>query len=445
MISLGNGGAFPEIHFLQYPLDMGLHVTSIAVKQHRSLAATTGPEAALITTPPPGSSHSGASSTSLVIHQNASSALDPKRYAVAALQKPPEEDVAASLAATQRMVDERLKELGHGQKGEASVDPQLDPFARKMVAKQPKVVPGQLTIVAADASSDPSAVIRSPPKKRTTADDELASVPMCISGWKNPKNLVIPLELRQEADTTNRDKPAMSNAHIKLAMALQEKHKEQEQVKQERERAEREESDRRQSELEAEAAAKALEQLAHHRAEQLRLSKNETREDRQERRRLEREQRQREKEEEHRQRRLRVAAERIGTTVEELEGSHALMEALNSAQHPSDPHQSHDSRLSNMKAAHGSDDHHRGGGAGPDDMAASAGVGMVVNDVSQLSNSRIADEMKRLADPRYQVPDGVRPRLDDATGEEKDDHDEDDDDDAFGIGELLKRGKRPRQ
>lgn len=234
----GDGGAFPEIHVAQYPLDMGK-------KEQRGDSKTL----------PLNVDKDGNIAYDAIVKQgqNASkvvhsqhSALVPKLHDVteAELRRPDEEEIADATektrAALEKVVNKKISSASNvlgapkakeaptyikytpSQQGaafnsgakervirmiEAPVDPLEPPkFKHKKVPKGP--------------GSPPVPVMHSPPRAVTVRDQQDWKIPPSISNWKNPKGYTIPLDKRLAADGRSLQDVQINDNFAKLAEAL---------------------------------------------------------------------------------------------------------------------------------------------------------------------------------------------------------------------------------
>ncbi|ROW02687.1 hypothetical protein VSDG_01873 [Cytospora chrysosperma] len=216
----GDGGAFPEIHVAQYPLDMG-----------RKGGSSTKSNALALTVDGDGKvkydaiARQGHAADRIV--QTSFKDLIPLRQRADAgeinLERPSEEEVAATTertkAALERLVSgavasQKPKNVNIGgprdatfvrytpanQMGDSSkkqdrimkiVERQKDPMEppKFRIKKIPRGPP-----------SPPPPVMRSPPRKLTAQDQEDWRIPPPVSNWKNPKGFTVPLDKRLAAD-----------------------------------------------------------------------------------------------------------------------------------------------------------------------------------------------------------------------------------------------------
>jgi SNW domain-containing protein 1 len=210
----GDGGAFPEIHVAQYPLNMG----------RKSMSSVSGRSKALEV-----DEHGRIKWDALmnyeqgqIVHSTALSLVE-KQFKAQVLERPDEEEVQKTTERTrqalEQIVDGKIRaarpsstvsavvrqgseptyirytpsQSGGGHAGgsqqrivrmvEAQVDP-LEPAKFKH-----KRAPG-------GPPSPPVPVMHSPPKKITHEDQEAWKIPPCISNWKNNKGYTIPLDKR---------------------------------------------------------------------------------------------------------------------------------------------------------------------------------------------------------------------------------------------------------
>ena len=67
----------------------------------------------------------------------------------------------------------------------------------------------------------PSApVMHSPPKKLTPEEQKQWEIPTSFSNWKNPKGVIVPLEIREQADGRHLIEESIHDVHAKLADSL---------------------------------------------------------------------------------------------------------------------------------------------------------------------------------------------------------------------------------
>ena len=237
----GDGGAYPEVHVAQYPLDMGKKGTA---STSNALAMRVDNEGK---TKYDEIARRGHSESRIV--QASFKDLIPLRQRADAgeldLQRPSQELVQATKERTQ----EALQALVSGQtaaqrpklvQGRSKDEPtyvKYTPTAQmgqaqgntriikiQQLQKDPmeppkfkhKKIPGR-------APSPPPPVLHSPPRKLTAEDQEMWRIPPPISNWKNPKGYTVPLDKRLAADgrglqdVTINDKFAQMNEALAAA------------------------------------------------------------------------------------------------------------------------------------------------------------------------------------------------------------------------------------
>ncbi|KAF2797981.1 hypothetical protein K505DRAFT_297375 [Melanomma pulvis-pyrius CBS 109.77] len=215
----GDGGAFPEVHVAQYPLDMGrkgtastsnalaMRVDNEGKTKYDEIARRGHGDSRIIQ----------ASFKDLIpLRQRADAGeLDLERPSQELVEATKErtalalQSLVAGQTAAQRpkMVKGRTKEeptfvrfTPTAQMGESHVNKtrilkiqkkQIDPmeppkFKHKRIPRGPP--------------SPPPPVLHSPPRKLTAEDQELWKIPPPISNWKNPKGYTVPLDKRLAAD-----------------------------------------------------------------------------------------------------------------------------------------------------------------------------------------------------------------------------------------------------
>jgi SNW domain-containing protein 1 len=233
----GDGGAFPEIHVLQYPLDMGRPGTkssalvSVDVDEHGKVRYD-----AIVKT-------QGANSTKIV----RSSISDVKGGAAAEDKVAlPGQDEAAETA---RRTHEALQALVEGKQAKSA------PTIRSMAAKEDKAqyiryesnpdAPGynpdvgQRVIRMVEAQVDPMEpprhkvqkavrgpgsppvpVLHSPSRKLSKEEEADWKIPPVVSNWKNSRGFTIPLDKRLAADGRHLQEHTINNKFATLAEAL---------------------------------------------------------------------------------------------------------------------------------------------------------------------------------------------------------------------------------
>eukprot|EP00796_Vickermania_ingenoplastis_P001319 gene1319-765_t len=328
-----DGGAYPQLYFVQFPMGMGRGLVKAARHAH-SAAAGSAPV-----------SSSSTLSTALTFPSSGARVDYPTREAVLSPAERTEETVAATYAALEAKLLSSAAQVDGG------------PGTNRRPAN------GSLTIFVAPPTADEAAasgelpIIRSPTKNKkssvwlqagkgkaaggtgsstaltttsstsTSTESGGVAVPSCISAWRNKKKLIIPIEQRiaHEVDERTDTSTAMGDHMVELAIAMRSAQKEVQAEQEVKLQAQREEAERQQAALEAEEALKA-QKLQQEKAAALaqQQQRKETRAERLERIRVERELREREQRE-IRLRRLRErAAKRLNMSVEALEEDEEL-------------------------------------------------------------------------------------------------------------------------
>lgn len=240
----GDGGAFPEIHVKQYPLDMGR-------KKQRGSTVSAGVDAegnvrydSAVRAQHRGRSIVHSTFTDLVERDSASAggvtdanslarpSEDAEREAAArtaaALSKIVDGKVATAKpvnvpeGAAKRLDSTRLIRYTPSQGGsghnsgaqqriikmvEAQVDPMEPPkFKHKKVPRGP--------------GEAPVPVMHSPPRKTTVEDQQAWKIPPCISQWKNSKGYTIALDKRVGADGRGLQTVTVNDNFARMAQAL---------------------------------------------------------------------------------------------------------------------------------------------------------------------------------------------------------------------------------
>ncbi|NXE76855.1 SNW1 protein, partial [Cochlearius cochlearius] len=210
----GDGGAFPEIHVAQYPLDMGRKK-----KMSNALAVQVDAEGKIKYD---AIARQGQSKDKVILLQICRLACIPgkvvsvncmkmevrKEYlavcrelsALIALFRytPSQQGVAFNSGAKQRVI--RMVEM--------QKDP-MEPPRFKINKKIPRGPP-----------SPPAPVMHSPSRKMTVKEQQEWKIPPCISNWKNAKGYTIPLDKRLAADGRGLQTVHINENFAKLAEAL---------------------------------------------------------------------------------------------------------------------------------------------------------------------------------------------------------------------------------
>mmetsp|Transcript_31539 Transcript_31539/g.38863 ORF Transcript_31539/g.38863 Transcript_31539/m.38863 type:complete len:446 (-) Transcript_31539:889-2226(-) len=229
----GDGGAFPEIHVVQFPLDMGrpnrkqgsVLTTTVNDRGEVEFDAIVKRDGQKVW-----------SSASDLVEANGSRQLS--------LDEPSEEEKQRSLESTKAALDAivglkvsatKVTQLpddpgvsssqyityapssnganGEGGKArvirmvEAPVDPlELPKFKHKKIPHGP--------------GEDPVPVMQAPPKKLTAEEQREWKIPPCVSNWKNAKGYTVPLDKRLAADGRGLAEVTINDKFAKLSEAL---------------------------------------------------------------------------------------------------------------------------------------------------------------------------------------------------------------------------------
>ncbi|KAJ9451581.1 Puff-specific protein Bx42 [Diplonema papillatum] len=211
-IDFGDGGAFPEIHRSQFPLDMGR-----PDRKSNALAVVTDSKGVIQNT----AVARVGGDVSRTVYSKYSDLL-PKDYTEEDLQRPTDEELDDSLAKAQQMLMAKVNAKtnanrpGHVEKQDteakifrytpsdtATGAPAVKNRMIKMVEMQrDPLEPPRFRVRNAPGGppSPPAPVLHSPPKKLTLQDMQDTKVPPSISDYKNPKGYIIPMDKRMAAD-----------------------------------------------------------------------------------------------------------------------------------------------------------------------------------------------------------------------------------------------------
>ncbi|CAG8466303.1 3939_t:CDS:10 [Paraglomus occultum] len=182
----GDGGAFPEIHMAQYPLDMGRKKTGTS---GGSLTLQVDAE---------GSIRYDAIARKIKAAQPKNVKTNkPATEPTYIRYTPAQQGESFNSGASQRII--RMVEM--------PTDPMEPPkFKHKKVPRGPP--------------SPPAPVLHSPPRKTSAKEQQEWVIPPCISNWKNAKGYTIPLDKRLAADGRGLQEVTINDNFAKLSEAL---------------------------------------------------------------------------------------------------------------------------------------------------------------------------------------------------------------------------------
>lgn len=372
-LSFGDGGAFADLPYIQFPLGMGMHRAPLSISAPAS-GTTAGSRSSggdgvakqLGASRPPldrsSSRHpitATTPSTALTVSTSSLSNAVGRPAPSSQIGETAEATTARTARALQRVLADS-QEPANDFSGQATGGSGSSGLRRKLnEEKLAIVVPASAEEAAA---SDPAPIIRSPTKQKQSAftnalqphrgkgeaesavaissnaqetvpatNGSSVAVPFCVSSWINRKKLIVPVEQRiaQQHEDAREGQGGIGDSVFELAVAMQRTTKEVTAELQAKERAREEEEERRQAALEAAEAEKAR-QLLEEKAAELAANaqRRETREQRMERIRLERRFREQEKVAKQQQRVRERAAARLNISVDDLEADEQLLRAV---------------------------------------------------------------------------------------------------------------------
>lgn len=216
----GDGGAFPEIHIAQYPLDMGRKGGSSS--KSNALALTVDESGKVKYDAIAKQGHADGR-----IVQTSFKDLIPLRQRADAgeinLERPSQEEVAATAERTKAaleklvsgaLVSQKPKTINTGGKKDPTFvrytpanqmgdnSKKQDRIMKIVERQRDPMEPPKFRIkkIPRGPPSPPPPVLRSPPRKLTAQDQEDWRIPPPVSNWKNPKGFTVPLDKRLAAD-----------------------------------------------------------------------------------------------------------------------------------------------------------------------------------------------------------------------------------------------------
>ncbi|MCJ1461216.1 mRNA splicing protein [Mycoblastus sanguinarius] len=232
------GGAFPEIHFAQYPLDMGKKSSSTS----NALAVQVDGEGKVKYNEIARQGHNA----SRTVHTSFKD-LIPLRHRSDAgdisLDRPSEEEQAAQTEKTKAALDKLVSGAVTAQKPKSvkGVTRDAPTYVRYTPANQMgdltrkndrimKIVSKQqdpfeppkhkIKRIPRSGPSPPPPLMRSPPRKLTAEDQEAWKIPPIVSNWKNPKGYTVPLDKRLAADGRGLQDVTINDKFAQFAEAL---------------------------------------------------------------------------------------------------------------------------------------------------------------------------------------------------------------------------------
>ncbi|KAK9481261.1 SKIP/SNW domain-containing protein [Lipomyces japonicus] len=237
----GDGGAFPEINVLQYPLDMGNKKASTS----NALAIQVDAEGKIKYDAIARQGHS----SKRIIHTSFAELIPLRQRANIGelnLSRPSDEEVADTTAKTKAAFDAiilgktkegQAKSLSDSKKAGDATYVRYTPS--NMMGERGDVEHRQRIIKLVDLPEDPMAppkfkhtkiprgppsppapIMHSPPRKLTAADQEAFNIPPSVSKWKNPKGYTIALDKRVAADGRGLEDTKINDNFAKFSEAL---------------------------------------------------------------------------------------------------------------------------------------------------------------------------------------------------------------------------------
>ncbi|KAJ4413648.1 mRNA splicing protein [Gnomoniopsis sp. IMI 355080] len=216
----GDGGAFPEIHIAQYPLDMGRKGGSSSKSNALALTVDEGGKVKYDAIAKQGHAEGR-------IVQTSFKDLIPLRQRADAgeinLERPSQAEVAATAERTKAaleklvsgaLVSQKPKNINTGGKKDPTFvrytpanqmgdnSKKQDRIMKIVERQRDPMEPPKFRIkkIPRGPPSPPPPVLRSPPRKLTAQDQEDWRIPPPVSNWKNPKGFTVPLDKRLAAD-----------------------------------------------------------------------------------------------------------------------------------------------------------------------------------------------------------------------------------------------------
>ncbi|EDL02956.1 SNW domain containing 1, partial [Mus musculus] len=233
----GDGGAFPEIHVAQYPLDMGRKK-----KMSNALAIQVDPEGKIKYD---AIARQGQSKDKVIyskytdlVPKEVMNADDPDlqrpdeeaikeitEKTRVALEKSVSQKVAAAMPvrAADKLAPAQYIRYTPSQQGVAFNSGAKQRVIRMVEMQKDPMEPPRFKInkkIPRGPPSPPAPVMHSPSRKMTVKEQQEWKIPPCISNWKNAKGYTIPLDKRLAADGRGLQTVHINENFAKLAEAL---------------------------------------------------------------------------------------------------------------------------------------------------------------------------------------------------------------------------------
>ncbi|KAM7274633.1 hypothetical protein ACFE04_016499 [Oxalis oulophora] len=236
----GDGGAFPEIHIAQYPLDMGrekskpgLKILPVTVDAHGNVAYDA------IVKLNENSKKTVYSQHKDIVPKVLKNQEDEDMEEDEEMQKKIEETTLETKNALEKITNVRLSAAQPKNVAKQSTDsnyikykPSQQSAAFNSGAKERIIKMVEMPVdpleppkfkhkrVPKASGSPPVPVMHSPPRPVTVKDQQDWKIPPCISNWKNPKGYTIPLDKRLAADGRGLQEVQINDNFAKLSEAL---------------------------------------------------------------------------------------------------------------------------------------------------------------------------------------------------------------------------------
>ena len=235
----GDGGAFPEIPIAQYPLGMGKD-TQRGAGASKTLALQYDDEGKLRFDALVKQGHEGKKIVYTRLGDTKSKFIDEEDPE---LQKPGEEEVAETTAATKAALEKLVKSkvaaalpVQHAKKVGESQFVRYTPSSQSATGKAPQqriirmveeqvdpMEPPKFKInqkIPRAPPSPPAPVLHSPPRRVSAQQQAEWKIPPSISNWKNPKGYTVALDKRLAADGRGLQQQHINENFAKFSEAL---------------------------------------------------------------------------------------------------------------------------------------------------------------------------------------------------------------------------------
>uniref|UniRef100_A0A915EK08 SKI-interacting protein SKIP SNW domain-containing protein n=1 Tax=Ditylenchus dipsaci TaxID=166011 RepID=A0A915EK08_9BILA len=222
----GDGGAFPEIHFAQFPLGMGMEKgRASGPNSQKTIALQYDTDGKLRHDLVARIGHDKDKIIHSRLNDTKSKLIDEQDEA---FHKPDEEEIERTTEATrlalEKITNAKVAAALPVQHAQKTAPVQAQQRIIRMVEEQKDPMePPRFNIskkIPRAPPSPPAPVLHSPTRKVTAKEQSDWKIPPCISNWKNPKGYTVALDKRLAADGRGLQQVHINENFAKMAEAL---------------------------------------------------------------------------------------------------------------------------------------------------------------------------------------------------------------------------------